>query len=73
MTARESLPADQRPVTALPAQPISAEILLEKYAKGDELSVQDVRLRVAKALARIEDESVPPLHEGRNCWRSELP
>jgi ribonucleoside-diphosphate reductase alpha chain len=39
---------------ALPAQPISREVLLEKYAKGDEQSVEAVRLRVARALAAVE-------------------
>jgi ribonucleoside-diphosphate reductase alpha chain len=38
----------------LPAQPISAEVLLEKYAKGDEATADDVRRRVARALAARE-------------------
>ncbi|RVT50987.1 LAGLIDADG family homing endonuclease [Rubrivivax albus] len=38
----------------LPAQPISAEVLLEKYAKGDEAQADDVRRRVARALAAVE-------------------
>jgi ribonucleoside-diphosphate reductase alpha chain len=38
----------------LPAQPISAEVLLEKYAKGDEGTADDVRRRVARALAAAE-------------------
>ncbi len=38
----------------LPAQPISAEVLLEKYAKGDEKTADDVRRRVARALAAAE-------------------
>ncbi|HEX7329457.1 MAG TPA: adenosylcobalamin-dependent ribonucleoside-diphosphate reductase [Casimicrobiaceae bacterium] len=39
---------------ALSPQTISTEVLLEKYAKGDERSIEDVRRRVARALAAIE-------------------
>jgi ribonucleoside-diphosphate reductase alpha chain len=39
---------------ALPAQTISAEVLLEKYAKDDEQSIGDVHRRVARALAAVE-------------------
>ena len=46
----------------LPAQPISAEVLAEKYAKGDERTLDDVRQRVAKALAAAE----PPAQ--RAAW-----
>jgi hypothetical protein len=38
----------------LPAQEISAEVLIEKYAKGDERSAEAVNLRVARALAEAE-------------------
>ncbi len=40
--------------TALPAQAISIEVLIEKYAKGDERGIDEVRLRVARALAQVE-------------------
>jgi ribonucleoside-diphosphate reductase alpha chain len=40
---------------ALPAQAISTEVLREKYAKGDERTADDVRARVAHALAAIEE------------------
>jgi ribonucleoside-diphosphate reductase alpha chain len=38
----------------LPPQAISIEVLIEKYAKGDEQDIDDVRLRVARALAEVE-------------------
>jgi len=38
----------------LPAQDISTEVLLEKYAKGDEKDLHDVRARVARAIAQVE-------------------
>jgi len=41
-------------IAALAAQPISAEVLIEKYAKGDERSADAVHARVAHALAQAE-------------------
>ena len=41
-------------LATLPAQPISEEVLIEKYAKGDESQVDEVRARVARALAVVE-------------------
>jgi len=47
--------ADGTPTRAnLPAQAISTEVLLEKYAKSDERTIDEVRLRVARALAAVE-------------------
>jgi len=42
--------------STLAAQEISGEVLVEKYAKGDERTVAQVRARVARALAAVEAE-----------------
>lgn len=39
---------------ALAPQDISIEVLQEKYAKGEEQTIDDVRRRVARALAEVE-------------------
>ena len=41
-------------LTALQPQPISEEVLIEKYSKGTEKSIADVNQRVARALAKVE-------------------
>ena len=43
-------------ISKLPAQEISTEVLIEKYAKDGETSIREVRQRVAKALAQNESE-----------------
>ncbi|PKO84094.1 MAG: ribonucleoside-diphosphate reductase, adenosylcobalamin-dependent [Betaproteobacteria bacterium HGW-Betaproteobacteria-11] len=45
-------------------QEISGEVLLEKYAKGNERNVHEVRGRVARALAAVEAE------DKRACWET---
>ena len=53
----DAVPPDGRAApgdAALPAQAISLEVLLEKYAKGDEQDIDAVRARVAHALAQVE-------------------
>ena len=37
-------------------QPVSTDVLLEKYAKGGERGIDDVRRRVARALAGVEKD-----------------
>ncbi|MFO0440593.1 MAG: adenosylcobalamin-dependent ribonucleoside-diphosphate reductase [Betaproteobacteria bacterium] len=51
--------------TTLPEQEISRDTLLEKYAKGKESSIADVRRRVARALAKVEAEDQRALWEKR--------
>ena len=40
----------------LPAQQVSIDVLIEKYAKGGETTIEDVRRRVARALAVVESD-----------------
>jgi ribonucleoside-diphosphate reductase alpha chain len=49
----------------LDEQPISIDVLLEKYAKGDEKTVDEVRRRVARGLAHVEKPEVRDLWEKR--------
>ena len=55
----------------LAEQAISSEVLIEKYAKGCETSVHDVRQRVARALAVVEDEKHRAKWEERFLWAQE--
>ena len=55
----------------LPEQEISGEVLIEKYAKGKETNVHDVRRRVAYALAQVEQEADRAHWEGKFLWAQE--
>ena len=48
-------PLFNAPIT-LAAQEVSRDVLLEKYAKDGEISIDEIRLRVARALAAIEKD-----------------
>ncbi len=56
-TSTASSQSNTKPSVAnLAMQEISGEVLVEKYAKGDEQTVAEVRQRVARALAAVEAE-----------------
>lgn len=63
-TAAPTSPATATTAAPLPPQAISEEVLLEKYAKGDERSMADVQRRVARALAQVEAP------EQRSAWEA---
>jgi ribonucleoside-diphosphate reductase alpha chain len=72
--------AEQLSLTDIPAPPefaplqeqeISAEVLIEKYAKGKETNVHDVRRRVAYALAQVEQEKDRAQWENKFLWAQE--
>jgi len=58
-------------IDTLPPQEISTEVLLEKYAKGDERTIADVRRRVARALAAVEKEEERAAWEKKFLWAQE--
>ncbi|SFC60634.1 adenosylcobalamin-dependent ribonucleoside-diphosphate reductase [Massilia yuzhufengensis] len=63
--------AIDHPPGQLPPQQVSLDVLREKYAKGDETSIQDVRRRVARALAAFEPEARRAEWEQRFLWAQE--
>ncbi|MDE2401459.1 MAG: adenosylcobalamin-dependent ribonucleoside-diphosphate reductase [Burkholderiales bacterium] len=65
LSTRPDLETAPATVASLPAQPISEEVLLEKYAKGEERSSLDVYRRVARALAEVEAPEQRALWAGR--------
>ena len=58
-------------ILPLAGQEISTEVLVEKYAKGSEANVHDVRRRIAKALATNEEEKHRVKWEERFLWAQE--
>ena len=45
-----------KPIPTMPPQPVSEEVLLEKYAKGEERDADAIFVRVAHALATVEKD-----------------
>ena len=52
-------------------QDVSIDVLLEKYAKGDEGSIGEVRQRVAAALAALETPELREAMQARFLWAQE--
>ncbi|MFA9274085.1 MAG: adenosylcobalamin-dependent ribonucleoside-diphosphate reductase [Candidatus Aquirickettsiella gammari] len=55
-------------LTDMSPQEISLDVLLEKYAKGNEATIHDVQNRVAKALASVEAADFQAYYEEKFLW-----
>jgi ribonucleoside-diphosphate reductase alpha chain len=66
MNAKDKLLSD-----GMTAQEVSKDVLLEKYAKGSEQSVAEVRARVARGLAAFEAPALRAPMEQRFMWAQE--
>ncbi|MBC3882079.1 adenosylcobalamin-dependent ribonucleoside-diphosphate reductase [Undibacterium sp. LX40W] len=55
-------------ISEMSPQEISLDVLLEKYAKGEESTIQDVQSRVAKALASVEAPDFQAYYEEKFLW-----
>jgi ribonucleoside-diphosphate reductase alpha chain len=62
---------DNMPGASMAPQEVSLDVLREKYAKGDEQSIADVRRRVAQALAALEPEHLRAGMAERFLWAQE--
>src|SRR5690554_2527374 len=63
---------DENPAIALAhPQDISIEVLIEKYAKNSETSVEEVRQRVANALAQAEEPEARDTFSKQFFWAME--
>lgn len=56
------------PQTDMSPQEISLDVLLEKYAKGEESSIHDVQNRVARALAAVETAETQAYYHEKFLW-----
>lgn len=76
MMASRMIPTpDHADMDALPAQPISVDVLRDKYLKPGEHSVDDLFRRVARALASVEPDALRPGLQARfldNLYRGAL-
>src|SRR5690606_29464562 len=58
-------------LAALPEQEVTVDVLREKYAKGDESTAHDIRVRVARALASVEPAERQTHWEAEFLWAME--
>src|SRR5215469_8408648 len=57
--------AENTPPLPFPAQPFSLDVMLEKYAKGDEQTADDIYRRVAHGVAQAEPPALRAEVEAR--------
>ena len=60
--------APEPPSGTLPAQEVSLDVLREKYARGNEATIEDVQRRIARALAALEPVPQRAELERRFLW-----
>ena len=70
MNAKEHF-ASHLITAVMPPQEVSTDVLREKYARGLETTIEEVRARVAQALASHEPQALRAEMEQRFLWAQE--